>query len=69
MAISDFCYIGREACGCVTGVVKDYADKDTASAVAGYIRGGRTIERVTMEQFKTMAFGCRCPKAQKKLPL
>lgn len=45
-------YIGRAKCGCVLAVVVDDEDDPrwTAGVVAGYIKRGYSVERVTMEE-------------------
>lgn len=46
------CYIGVKPCGCVVGIVTDTCDKSTADYVAGFIRDGLTVERVTFEHYR-----------------
>jgi hypothetical protein len=49
-------YIGRARCGCVPALTIDepeYAE-DVANDIAGWLRQGRTIERVTVEKGKAM---------------
>lgn len=48
-----FVYVGRLPCGCVSAVVSDYGDKSTGEAVAEFIASGRTIERVSFEDYRT----------------
>lgn len=66
-------YIGRETCGCVTAVVNDDGDKATGREVAGFIAQGRTIERVTFEDYRKRIVNeptfMRCPHPPGQLPL
>jgi len=61
-------YIGRKSCGCCVAAVTDDGDKHTAAAVADFIKSGCTIERLSMEEYRTkpdaMPHGCKCPKPQ-----
>ena len=51
-----FVYIGRMPCGCVCTVISDIPEikKDTAKMVADCIEDGQTIDRVTMEYYRTI---------------
>ena len=55
-----YCYVARNPCGCATAAVVDdpmYAE-ETAADVAGYIRSGRTVERIQSKSFDTGSLGC-----------
>lgn len=68
-------YIGRESCGCCTFIVADMPgrEKTTAKEIAGQIKSGRTIERITWEQWvnevsKEATF-MACPHKPKQVEL
>ena len=45
-----YSYIGcRRDCGCIIAAVVDMGDTDTAKDVAGFIRDGLVVERVTSQ--------------------
>jgi hypothetical protein len=58
MSVDKYCYIAKSKCGCITGVVTDMGDKDTAKDVADFIKSGRTISRMTIAEFQRHHFGC-----------
>ena len=64
MAEATHAYIGRGKCGCIIAVTTDVPDmrKETAADVAEFVRGGLSVERVTLDDFRRMPFGCKCPK-------
>lgn len=45
-------YIGVSPCGCVPAVTVDEPEhaKDVAKDISGWIKRGRTVERVTMDE-------------------
>lgn len=58
-------YIARNPCGCLTGFCTDIpGSKETASDVANFIKSGRTVERVLVEEARGMRYGCKCAKEQ-----
>jgi hypothetical protein len=60
------CYVGKLACGCIVAVTSDEPDcpKRVAKDVASFVREGMTIERMTLEAFRSSKapFGCECKK-------
>ena len=49
----EFVYVARNpSCGCVVGLISDYADKETGEAVAECISEGAYIERVAWQIYK-----------------
>lgn len=48
----DFIYIGRASCGCCLALVNDYGDKSTGKAVAEFIAGGLTVERISWQEYQ-----------------
>jgi len=55
------CYIGRiPACGCVVAVVVDEPEhaKSTAKDVAGFIRDGLAVERMTVDEARAALKFC-----------
>ena len=63
-------YTGKAKCGCIVAVVADMPDmpKETAKDVAEFIRGGYTVERVPVEDFRGGPFGCKCAKVKAEQP-
>lgn len=57
-------YAAFSKCGCITGVVVDEADADTAQAVAEFITDGRRVERMLISEINEIGFGCKCAKNQ-----
>lgn len=56
-----FAYVGKRPCGCVRAVTVDAADKLTAKDVSDFIRRGLAVERVPVEDARTLlAAGARC---------
>lgn len=54
-------YVGRGKCGHVTVLQVDLGDRETAKAVGQIVRGGGTVERVTLEVARTLAPEfCKC---------
>jgi len=56
------CYIAiKPDCGCATGIVVDDGlyPKDVARCVGDFIKSGRTIERVTLEDGKARVGRCQ----------
>ena len=53
-------YIAKEKCGCVTGAVVDDKThpKEVAKDVAGFIKDGRSIERVDGDTVKILLAQC-----------
>ena len=47
-----FVYVARKPCGCVVGLVSDYADKATGRDVAEFIGDGLAVSRETMEKYR-----------------
>jgi hypothetical protein len=64
-------YIARNKCGCVTAVCVDHPDlaKETAKDIAAYVRSGRTVERVAIEESRVMLRRCRCNEQAEPLSL
>jgi hypothetical protein len=63
-------YLGRQACGCAVAFVVDDPDdpKFTAREIAKWVRRGRTVERVLLDEARSGPFGCKCPKAPEPPP-
>lgn len=57
-------YAAFSKCGCITGVVVDNGDADTAKDVAGFIASGRFVERLPISKINEIGFGCKCTKEQ-----
>lgn len=68
-----FTYVARkQPCGCVVGLVSDYADKQTGQYVAEFIAEGCSIERVDMETYRTICNDpgfMNCPHTAKTFPV
>lgn len=47
-------YVARKSCGCVAGLVSDYADRTTGKAVCEFIASGLTVTRETFEYYKSV---------------
>lgn len=64
MSGREFVYIGFKSCGCGVAVCVDDPShkRETAKTVAGYLREGLTIERVTMAEYPNRFKGCKCDK-------
>ena len=60
--MSEHAYIGTKKCGCVVAAVVDNPDhaKDVAKDVAGFIRKGLSIERVSIEKARVRLNRCEC---------
>ena len=58
----EYAYIGIKKCGCVVAAAVDSPDrpKDVAKDVAGFIRDGLTIERVSVEEVRERFNDCQC---------
>lgn len=58
----EHCYIAKEKCGCITGVVVDNPARldGVAEDVADFIKSGRTIERVSLKDIRKNHLGCNC---------
>lgn len=57
-------YIAVEECGCATAaIVEGVASKsELAKTIAGYIKAGRVVEHVTVEQARErLNFKCQLP--------
>ena len=70
---SEFAYIARKECGCVVGAIVDSADdkREVARWVAGWIKSGFAVERVTNEYVRqNITFKCphEKPKAKSQQP-
>lgn len=63
---SVMCYVAKYPCGCNKAVTVDLPEhkKDTARFIAGCIRDGATIHRMTVTEFKAGPFGCDCKKTE-----
>ena len=67
-----FVYVGHKHCGCVVGVITDLGDAWTANAVAGFIKDGLTVNRVSWSTYRQIAEGetfMNCPHGQLALSL
>ena len=71
-------YIGTAACGCILAVVVDVPgnEKFTAESIAGYVKRGMTINRISHAEFNLLKFGrrpdcavCNAKKAEAKQDL
>jgi hypothetical protein len=73
--MSDMCYITRRPCGCISGACVDLPEytKDTATAkwVAGWVKQGRPVERITDEEVRASRWKCEVcrPPKPEELPL
>lgn len=63
----EYGYAAFEKCGCMTGAVVDMADADTAKDVADFIKSGRRVERMTIDEINAIGFGCKCAEDQPSL--
>jgi hypothetical protein len=68
MTDATHCYLGRiPGCNHVVSVIVDAPD-DTASTareLARWVREGRQVERVTVEEARTAKLGCACSKGRR----
>ena len=60
--MSEFVYIARRPCGCVTGFAVDDPTfaKETAKDVAKFIESGCSVERVTLEVAHATKYVSKC---------
>lgn len=58
------CYVARAACGCAVAVVVDSGDKATGRDVAEFIAKGFTVERISLDDNRAVAYGHRCGKGR-----
>lgn len=71
MSNETHCYVAIcKKCSNPSGVVVDCQDEATAKDVAGFIKSGRTVNRMTVAAFRDMDW-CRCDRLrrQKQLPM
>lgn len=66
-------YLALKQCGCVAVIISDLEDqpKWTAKEVAGCIKEGYRVERLTNEQYRNagLVFGARCPHGPRQMQL
>lgn len=55
-------YVGRKPCGCIDCAATDLGDKWTGDSVRDFIKSGRAVERLSLEQYRGATFGCKCNK-------
>ena len=61
--MKDMAYVGKCKCGSIRAAVVDYGDKDTAQAVAEFIRDGFVVDRLPCKEFNFEP--CQCGRQQK----
>lgn len=63
-------YLAISPCGCATGAATDLGDDDTAESVRDFHTSGRTVERVTFEEYRARGGLRRClhPRRSAALP-
>ena len=62
--MGEYAYIGIMKCGCVVAATMDMPDhaKQVAKDVAGFIREGYRVERVSTEEVRVRLKACDCDK-------
>lgn len=55
-------YVGRKPCGCIVAAISDKPEikKDIVRETGKWIRGGLTVEHVSMEYVKANLAPCKC---------
>ncbi len=54
-------YVGDKPCGCRVAAVIDRADSHTADSVAGFIKSGYSVQRLSLPDYRTVGLTrCKC---------
>jgi hypothetical protein len=58
------CYAAYKSCGCMVAACVDESEykKDTAKAVASWLRDGYRVERVDSDMVRATLRSCKCTK-------
>jgi hypothetical protein len=58
----DMAYVGIKACGCIVAATVDNPQhkREVAKDIAGFIRQGLSVERITVERVRKELKRCEC---------